>query len=180
MKNELETYRDPIWGSMRDLLSFQRGMNRIIEDVFGPVPQKSVSSYTPACDVEEKEGHYLMTIDLPGVSKEDVKIEINKNQLSISGQRKEERKEEKNGHHYVERYQGNFVRSFTLPTSVDAEKIEATYQNGVLSIALPKSEAVKPKRIQVTDEKTGFLGKFLGRKEDAKVQESVPVKSRVA
>jgi len=90
----------------------------------------------------------VITADLPGISKEDVKIELTGDSLTLSGERPH-RAEKREGYHRLERVHGTFYRAFTLATEVDIEKIKATFDNGVLTLKLPKSDAVKPKQITI-------------------------------
>ena len=129
--------------------------------------KRETQSFNPACDVEETHTHYLMSFDLPGVSKDDVKIEVVENQLTISGERKAlEKKDDKNNRHVAERYYGSFQRVFTLPSTIDAAKVEATYKDGVLQIALPKSEAARPHQIKISEGKGGIFSKLIGKTQD--------------
>ena len=107
------------------------------------------TSWTPRVDVHEKEDHYLIEADLPGVSKEDIKLEVDKRALTISGERKSEEKEENDGYTRVERYFGKFERSFTLTENIKTEKIDAEYKEGTLKVKLPKPEEQKPKQIGI-------------------------------
>ena len=113
----------------------------------------------PAIDIDETNDEYLVSADLPGIKKEDIQIECIGNQLTISAERKYEstegRKQERR-----ERFYGTFQRSFTLPTGVDAEKIQADYEGGVLTVHVPKVEQAKPRRIQVGERKaaSGLTG----------------------
>ena len=107
------------------------------------------TSWTPRVDVREKKDHYLIEADLPGVSKEDIKLEVDKNVLTISGERKSEEKEENDGYTRVERYFGKFERSFTLPENMKTEKIDAEYKDGTLKVNLPKPVEQKPKQIGI-------------------------------
>lgn len=100
----------------------------------------------PTCDISETDDHYLASFDMPGVRKEDIKIELKNNKLAISGER--------HGH-------GKFERSLTLSATVDSQKIEALYENGVLNIALPKAEMAKPKTIQIQSGEESVLFKNL-------------------
>ena len=104
---------------------------------------------TPAVDIAEQENEYEVKVELPGVSKEDVKISLESNILTIKGEKKEEKEEKKTNLHRVERSYGMFQRSFTLPTTVKSDKIDATFSDGVLTITLPKVEEAKPKQIEV-------------------------------
>lgn len=147
----------------REISGLQRNVDRLFQDMLSPLStQGEILSWSPTCDVDETESHYLMTFDLPGVNKNDVKIELRDNQLIVSGERKQERKE---GKRVQERFYGSFQRVFTLPSHVDPEKIEASYEDGVLYLAVPKAESVKPKQVQIGEKKSGIFGKLLGRDE---------------
>jgi HSP20 family protein len=107
-------------------------------------------SFAPATDVTETEDHYLMSLDVPGMKKEEIKIEVADNVLSVSGERKRVTAPDKKER--VQRYEksyGFFKRSFSLPNSIDAEKVEALYENGVLELYLPKVAQAKPRQIEV-------------------------------
>ncbi|HEX4926244.1 MAG TPA: Hsp20/alpha crystallin family protein [Bdellovibrionales bacterium] len=121
---------------------------------------QTMMGFNPACDIEEQDDHFRISVDLPGVSKDDVKVEVVDNRLVISGERKHEKKE---GGRRSERYYGRFERSFMLPTAIDVDKIEARYENGVLELAVPKAESAKPRTVQIQTGKEGFLGRFLNR-----------------
>ncbi len=111
-------------------------------------------NFQPTYDVKETKEHFLLTFDLPGVKKEDIKIETKGDQLTISGERSREGKAFK------------YERTFGLPNNVNTEKIEAQYENGVLSIALPKAEAAQGRRIEIQSGQTGFFSKLLGAKKE--------------
>lgn len=108
-------------------------------------------SWSPAVNVEERDEELLLTAELPGMSEDDVEIEIENNVLTISGEKRHEREqgEEEGRVHVWERVYGAFQRSFTLPRTVEAEDISAEFRNGVLSIRMPKSPQAKPRRIEV-------------------------------
>ncbi len=105
-------------------------------------------SLSPAIDIDETKDEYLITADMPGIKQEDINIECTGNQLTISAERKYEstegRKQERR-----ERFYGTFQRSFTLPTGVDADKIQADYEGGVLTVTVPKVEQAKSRKIQI-------------------------------
>ncbi|MHC5010162.1 MAG: Hsp20/alpha crystallin family protein [Planctomycetota bacterium] len=105
---------------------------------------------TPALDLGEDDGIYVITLEMPGIKKEDAKIEYESGILTVSGEKKSEVEKEGKSWHRLERRFGSFYRSLTLPTDVDIEDAEATFKDGVLTIRLPKTEAAKPKSIQVT------------------------------
>ncbi len=148
------------WNPIRDLTSWsadfsnmQREINRMFDAVlrggmvddstFGP------SIWTPAVDITEKDDEYLVKVELPGVEKNDVQITLESNILTVKGEKKQEKEEKGENYHRMERSYGSFQRSFTLPTTVKSDKIDASFKDGVLSIRLPKSEEAKPKLIEV-------------------------------
>jgi HSP20 family protein len=132
--------------------------------------------FNPACDVEETDSHYLMSFDLPGISKDDLKIEVVDKQLTIAGERKLEKKDDKNSRHVAERYYGSFKRTFTIPSAIDSTKVEASYKDGVLQIAVPKAEAVRPQQVKISDVKGGIFSKLLGQKNTRESEREVSVK----
>jgi HSP20 family protein len=107
------------------------------------------TGWSPALDLYESGDHLVAVVELPGMRKEDIDISLHDGTLTISGERK---RESNNGEttQRTERYVGTFRRSITLPTRVDAGKVSATYQDGILKVTLPKAEEVKPKQIQVS------------------------------
>jgi HSP20 family protein len=126
--------------------------------------------FSPACEVTEADNHFFLSIDVPGLKKEDLKIDLTENVLTISGERKREASTENMKFQLFERRYGFFKRSFTLPSTVDNSKVEARYDNGVLELYLPKLEAAKPRQIQIQNGKTGIFDRLLGSKssEDSK------------
>jgi len=122
---------------------------------YRPQPSKGTTEamkqadWYPVVDVSESEENFHVHADLPGVKKEDMSISVNDGVLTVSGKRDNKFEETKNKVHRVERSYGSFTRSFTLPENVDAEKINASFDAGVLDIDIPKSTEEKPKRIQV-------------------------------
>ena len=100
-----------------------------------------VGSWTPAVDIHETDDGFVIKAELPGVSKDDVSIDVHQNTLTLRGQRKHEAEVKEDQYHRVERSYGSFQRSFVLPTMVDQEKVQATFKDGVLELHLPKSEA---------------------------------------
>jgi HSP20 family protein len=106
--------------------------------------------WLPATDLMESDTHYLLRADLPGVAEEDIHVELDGDQLTISGERKSEHEERRNGFYRVERSSGSFRRSVRLPEGVDPEGITATFDRGVLEVSVPKPEQVKPRKVQIT------------------------------
>jgi HSP20 family protein len=126
-------------------------MDRVFDTFFLTPSLKRVdgSIWAPAVDLKEDTNNFIVSAELPGLKREDIQVEIENNTLMIKGERKFEKKEEKENYHFVERSYGSFYRSFTLPKNVDAEKISAEYKDGVLHVTLPKREEVKPKKVEV-------------------------------
>ncbi|HMU54208.1 MAG TPA: Hsp20/alpha crystallin family protein [Nitrospira sp.] len=109
----------------------------------------TVADWMPTVDISESDGEYLIKAELPEVKKEDVKVTVEDGVLTLQGERRQEKEEKGKKFHRVERSYGSFVRSFTLPESVDDAGVKAEYKDGVLSLHLPKTERVKPKAIDV-------------------------------
>ncbi|WP_413290143.1 Hsp20/alpha crystallin family protein [Bdellovibrio sp. HCB337] len=140
-------------------------------DGFNSLPTSQVAyderAFSPQCDITETEDHYLMSVDLPGLKKDDIKIDVVNNLLTVSGERKNQGLGEKSERYQrYERNYGFFKRSFTLPTSIESQKVEARYEDGVLEIYLPKTPTSKPRHIEVQSGKGGVFERLLGSKKD--------------
>jgi HSP20 family protein len=105
--------------------------------------------WAPAVDILETEDAIVLKADIPDVNIDDIDIRVENNTMTLRGQRKFEKNQKVKGWHRVERSYGEFVRSFALPNTVDTEKVQADYKNGVLSVTLPKKEAAKPRQVKV-------------------------------
>jgi len=101
------------------------------------------------CDIKETENNYKIHAELPGVKKEDIKLDLKNGVLTLSGERREEKKEENEKYHKVERFRGSFTRSFRLPEGVPEKDINAKYENGVLEVCFPKPKQPEAKRIPI-------------------------------
>ena len=135
---------------LRELFELQRGINQLFDDSFcTPREETALKAWTPAVDVYEDENSFLIKVDLPEISREDVKVNLNENTLSISGERRVENEDKRENYHRVERSYGQFYRSFTLPPNVNPETIKAQFKDGVLRLTLPKKEEAKPRQIDV-------------------------------
>ena len=138
------------WDPIRELDSLQGDMNRLFDRFFeGRGSNGTSRRWIPAMDLVETDDSLVLRGDLPGMSEDDVDIEIKDNVLTVSGERKAENEEKGEGYHRVERAFGSFSRSLTLPQGVDAEKVEAKFENGVLEVRIPKPAAAKPTRVQI-------------------------------
>ncbi|MDO9008558.1 MAG: Hsp20/alpha crystallin family protein [Thiobacillus sp.] len=133
---------------------------REIEDLFDRYTSKlgwpslgreafSTTEWSPKVDISETDKAFTIKAELPEVRKEDIKVNIENGMLSISGERKQEKEEKDKKFHRIERFYGNFMRSFTLPSNVDAAQIKAEYKDGMLNLSLPKTAENKPKATEV-------------------------------
>ena len=136
-----------------DFFGIQREINRVFDNFFRGGMQDDgtlgLSMWTPAVDIAEHENDYVVNIELPGVNKDDVKITLESNILTIRGEKKQEKESKDQNLHRVERSYGAFQRSFTLPTTVKNDRIDASFKDGILTVTLPKAEEAKPKQIEV-------------------------------
>ncbi len=145
------------WNPTRELLNVEREFNRLFNTLgsrFGLAESQENDEYEnavwmPLTDITEDKDNFILKLDLPGVSKEDVKISFNDGQLSISGERKQEKETKESKFHRVERVYGRYYRSFTLPSQIKTDKIDAEFKDGQLTITVPKAEEAKPKEIPI-------------------------------
>ena len=133
------------------LRGLQREVDHLFENFFNDgFNADTPSMWTPRADVAETDENYTVHVDVPGMNKEDLDINFQDGMLTISGERKSEVKEEKENFVRMERSTGRFYRSFRLPKQIDADRIGATYTDGVLTLTVPKAEETKPRRIEVS------------------------------
>ncbi len=139
------------WDPFREFSTLQDRMNRLVRDSFGDGREEALttSSFAPAVDVYEDEHNVTLKIEVPGVEEKDIDVRIENNTLTVHGERKFEKEEKEENYRRVERQYGSFTRSFTLPTTVDAESVTAAYDKGVLKIKLAKKAEAKPKQIKI-------------------------------
>jgi HSP20 family protein len=140
------------WEPLRELTTLQNEMNRLFGTVFDTPTQGNggtLRRWMPAMDLVETKDHFVLRADLPGLSEEDVNIEVEDRVLTVSGERKAEHTENKDGFHRVERAFGSFSRSLTLPEGVDPESVAASFDRGVLEVQIPKPEERKPRKISI-------------------------------
>jgi len=137
--------------NFRDIWNLPEEFNRLFWGLSRATPDESdaVTEWSPAVDVYEDVEALRIHAELPGLKKEDVKINVHEGVLTLRGERKFENEEKKDSYYRLERSYGSFLRSFSLPTSVDAEKIHATMKDGVLELRIPKKPEAKPKEIKV-------------------------------
>ena len=155
--------RAPFWGVSNLRNELGRMYNDLVEsnDALIRGAEGDVT-FNPACDVKETEDHYLLSFDVPGVAKENMKIEVIDGVLHVSGERRNEQEFNKGAEHLIERTYGQFRRSFALPGHVDTAKVEAAYQDGVLSISIPKLDIAKPRPIKINDGRPSLFRRVTG------------------
>ena len=125
------------------LRSFQEAVNLMLSE------PRSSRPWTPAVDIFETENELVIKADLPDVDMKDIQVEIENGTLSLKGERKFESEEKNHGYHRIERSYGSFARHFSLPDTVEPDKVKAEYKNGVLNVTLPKKELAKPRSVRV-------------------------------
>ena len=128
---------------------FSREIDRVFDAFFGQTDHGR--RWVPPMDLVEVEDHFVLKADLPGLAESDVKLEVQDGALTISGERKAEHEQREKGWHRIERSFGSFSRSLTLPDGVDADRIEASFTDGVLEVRIPKPEERTPRRISISN-----------------------------
>ena len=126
---------------------FSREVDRLFDRLFDT--QSAAQRWAPPMDLVEAEDHYLLKADLPGVSDEDVAIEVENGVLTVTGERKAEHERSERGFYRIERAFGRFQRQLTMPEGIDTDAVTAEFDKGVLSVRIPKPEKVKPRRIAI-------------------------------
>jgi HSP20 family protein len=144
----------PFRTPLQDVAVLQNRLNSIFNDFAAPEPGSAteslaMGSFVPPVDVYEDAQHLVLKLEVPGVQQADLDIRLENQTMTIKGERKFEANEKEENFHRIERRYGSFVRSFTLPQTVDTGAAKASYDAGVLTIALPKKEAAKPKQLKI-------------------------------
>jgi HSP20 family protein len=137
------------WDPVRELDSLQGDMNRLFDRFFEGRQGNGGRRWIPAMDLVETEDHLVLRGDLPGMTEDDIDIEIKDNVLTVSGERKSEQEEKGEGYHRVERAFGSFSRSLSLPAGIEPGNVEANFDKGVLEVRIPKPAEAKPTRVQI-------------------------------
>jgi len=141
------------WEPVRELTSLQNEMNRLFNTFFDtPTTGNGTATprrWIPAMDLVETDDHFILKADLPGLAQEDVNLEVDDNVLTVSGERKAEHEDRREGYVRVERSYGAFRRSLTLPDGVDPEGVSASFDKGVLEVRIPKPEERQPRRVAI-------------------------------
>jgi HSP20 family protein len=138
------------WDPGRELDSLQSDMNRLFDGFFGSRgPGANGRRWIPAMDLAETEDHLVLRADLPGMDEEDLEIEIKDRVLTVAGERRSEHEATDEGFYRVERAFGRFSRSLSLPDGIDADRVSANFDRGVLEVKIPKPEETKPHRVEI-------------------------------
>ena len=140
------------WDPFRDLVALQERMNRLFdESLRARSTEEEITSGTwaPPVDIYETEGQLVIKAEVPQVDRKDIDIKIENSVLTLRGERKFQKEVKEENYHRIERAYGSFSRSFTLPSSVDPEKVSAAYKDGVLTIQIDKREETKPRQIEI-------------------------------
>lgn len=166
MKSTLTPHfsRPSVWDFMSEF-------EKVFDDAWTQPLSSRGQLLAPKVDVKETSDYYLFSVDLPGVQKNDIKVDFHDGRLTIIGERRQEKVEDKDKWHRVEREYGRFERSFQMPPGVAEDKIQARQENGVLEILVPKLELKKPKSISIEGEGKGLFSRLLGSKEEASTKQ---------
>jgi HSP20 family protein len=138
------------WEPFRNFSTLQDQVNRLFETSFqGKADTSELTTWAPTVDIYETENELVLKVDLPGIDEKDLDVRVENNMLTIRGERKFEEKVKEDNYLRIERSYGSFSRSFSLPTTVNTEAINAQYTNGVLTVELAKRAESKPKQVKV-------------------------------
>ncbi len=139
------------WDPFKELSSLREEIDKLFDSFFG---RKSLFaekelSFSPSIDVEETENSFLIKAEVPGIKKEDIKVTIDEDGITISGERKKDKEEKGKTYHRIEMAYGKFKRYIPFPREVEPDKAKAKYKEGILHIEIPKSEKAKPKEVEI-------------------------------
>jgi len=140
------------WDPFRDMVTLREKMNRLFEDSLaqkGEDKDRFTSNWAPAVDIYETANELVLTAEVPGIDEKDIEIKVEDNTLTLKGERKFEKETKEENFHRIERSYGSFFRAFSLPNSVDPDRIQAEHENGVLRVVMPKRQELKPKTVKI-------------------------------
>ena len=137
------------WDPFREVVSLQNRFNTLLRDMNEGDSQLTTAAFTPAVDVYEDEKKVVLKLEIPGIDQKDLDVSVEKNTLTVKGERKFENEEKEENFHRIERRYGSFYRAFTLPSTVDTEHVAASYNAGVLKLELTKKPEAQPKQIKI-------------------------------
>lgn len=135
----------------------QKRMDKLMSNLEVPVFD---AKFDPGCEVEDRDTHYVLSFDMPGVKKEDIQITLENNLLTVTAERHEQEEHKRKNKFRSQQFYGSYERSFSLPPEVKANQIESDYHDGVLRVAIPKTKALQGERIQIGDGKSGVLSQL--------------------
>lgn len=139
-----------VWPApIAELDALEDQMNRWMSQVWPSRALAETMEWVPKVDLIDSDGEYILTAEIPGMSKEDIEIDVQDGILTLSGEKKESKEHESAHHRYFERRYGSFERSFPLPRAVDPDKVKANYENGVLTVHLPKTEESRGRKVKI-------------------------------
>jgi HSP20 family protein len=141
------------WDPFREMSALQERMNRLMSDYRTRAPwaeeEMAQGNWVPPVDIYETKESLILNVELPGVTKENLALEVKDNTLTLKGEKKLEKDIKEESYHRMERTYGSFMRAFTLPSTVQQEKVKARFKDGVLEVTIPKAEEAKPKQVRV-------------------------------
>jgi HSP20 family protein len=140
------------WDPLRDMATLQNRINRFVRESYspeGPEEALTTTTFAPPVDIYEDEHTITLQMEVPGIDEKDIDVRVEDNTLTVHGERKMEKEQKEENFRRIERQYGSFIRSFTLPSSVDRGQVSADYEKGVLKIKLAKKAEAKPKQIKV-------------------------------
>ncbi len=137
------------WDPTNELLRLQDRLNRIFGGSFDEEDQLFSGQWTPPCDIIETKDSVILRAEVPGVNQDQIEVHVEGGVLTLRGEKRFENEGEEQSYHRIERSYGNFMRTFTLPRSVDAENISARYERGVLELVMPKKSETRPRQIKI-------------------------------
>ena len=137
------------WDQLQELVAMNDRLNRTLNDQYTAPTQEAFGAWAPPVDIFEKHEHFVIRAEIPGVQKEDMDVRVENGMLTLRGERKQDTEVGEENAYRLERVYGMFTRSFSLPTTVDAAKVTATYKDGILEVSVPKVETARPKQIEI-------------------------------
>ena len=137
------------WDPFREVVALQNRVNNLFREMNEGDSPLTTASFVPAVDIYEDPKKVVLKLEVPGIEEKDLDVRVENNTLTVKGERKFEKEEKEENFHRIERRYGSFFRSFTLPSTVDSEHINASYTNGVLKLELSKKPEAQPKQIKV-------------------------------
>jgi HSP20 family protein len=137
------------WDPFREVATLQNRVNALFRDFSEDENALTTANFVPAVDIYEDEKKVVLKLEVPGIEEKDLDVAVDNNTLTVKGERKFEKEEKEENFHRIERRYGSFFRAFTLPSTVDAENIKASYHNGVLKLEMAKKPEAQPKQIKV-------------------------------